>query len=538
MRRLTEIEAEVPSGTLGPTEVQIVDYGEMDIRRPDGKPIVRRSVPPQHRRSLVVAAAIALSLVAAWAFFQPRTPTTKALSSRPPVAAASASASASASVSLSPSAETPTTAVPPTVSPSESPPPVPEGGWVVKAEAGTKVGLGPVGPDGTVYGYGMAPIDEFGVSRPEWLSLPDGSHLVPQAFGPDGSAFGITLNTDGTGTIWAFGPDHLLRYMMQIPTYGSLEIVPRPDLGLDVLLGTYDAAGNAKLRVLAIDASGSLNADWPLGDKTTEASLFLVRDDGAILTAYRSAHGCAIHVFDPQGQEIGKPVTPCWDSISRAPDGRLVGESYVLSSQGAVTQTRIALLDQDGASLPGWARSIRGTASPPSFGVDGGLYFSYFALDGSKWLTALETNGETRSGFPTNVEPPDSLVEQAYPPPPAPLLGDGDVMYDFSPNGVTACDRAGQALPLSRDPVDDPVASIFYVRSPGRPGVLAVVAGRSVSLFNADGSKSREFSDPSSDFGGWLNWAVTRDGLVGLEMRSGYDGTMQMLIVFVPANLD
>ncbi len=194
------------------------------------------------------------------------------------------------------------------------------------------------------------------------------------------------------------------------------------------------------------------------------------------------------------------------------PDGRLVGESYVLSSQGAVSQTRIALLDQDGASLPGWARSIRGTASPPSFGVDGGLFFSYFALDGSKWLRrSSRTERRGRDSRRTWNRPTVSSSRRIRPRRRPAWRWRRDPR--LSPDGVTACDRRARPS-LSRDPVDDPVASIFYVRSPGRPGVLAVVAGRSVSLSTLTVARAAS-SAILHLISGVAQLAVTRDGLVG-----------------------
>ena len=536
MRKLTEIEAEVPSGTLGPTEVQILDYGEMDIRRPDGKPVVRRSIPPRHRRSLVVGGAIALSLVAAWAVFQPHSPAANALSSQRPIAVASASATVPATASWEPSA-TPTPA--PTIRPTQFPLPVPLGGWVVEAEDGSKAGLGPKSPDGTIYVFGMAPIDANGVSRPDWLRLPDGSHLLPQAFGPDGSAFGAVQNADGSGTLWAFGPDHQLRYSIQMPTFSFVNILPRPDLGVYAFAGTFNENGEFDgFRVLSIDRGGWLNADWPLGDSATHVSQFLVRDDGALLTQYEHAGRCALHVFNSLGAEIGKPITSCWDSIVPGPNGRFVGESYVRSSEGAVTQTRIAVLGQNGASLAGWPRTILGTVSLPSFGIDGGLYFSYFTPDGSRWLTVLEPNGKTRSGLPVMVEGSNGPFDSGNPAPAAPVLGDGDVTYDASTSGVTAWDRRGQRVITWHVAVEDPLVSLLFVRAPGEPGLLGVVAGRTVTLLNPDGSSSRQFSDPSPGFLGWAGWAVARNGLVGVETRTGVDGNLQMLVIFVPATVN
>jgi len=69
LRRLREIDPGLPAGAV-PVEARILDYGEYDLVRPDGRPVRRRSMSPAHQRYLVLAAASLMTAVSVWALSQ------------------------------------------------------------------------------------------------------------------------------------------------------------------------------------------------------------------------------------------------------------------------------------------------------------------------------------------------------------------------------------------------------------------------------------------------------------------------------------
>ncbi len=526
MRRLKEIEPELPVYGLAPDEIRIVDFGERDLVRPGGKKIVRRSIPSRHRRTLAVVGSGALALAAVWSFSQPRAAAPHGSPSASPLAAVS----------------TPT-ATPVSPTPTPVPLAVPDGGWAVKLytiETGRILYPGPIGPDGTVHIRGAAPIDAHGQIEPDWMRLPDGDYLVPEAFGPDGSAYGVSTAMDGTAALWAFTRNHQPRFHYPLASSDHALLVPGPASSVFIVVPVYPPAGGSPIyRVTWIGDRGATTAEWQLGNEpfNGQAPVFIVRDDGTILTSYTTHKVCAIHVLDVSGHEMATDRPPCWDQLTQAADGTLVGQSCEAAGADACGRTRLAILDHDGAAKPGWPRSIAGAASPPSFGADGALHMSSIEPNGNKLLTVLEPDGRTRPGWPVPLDPtpavPGTPVDMM--PPGWPLIGDYDVTYVQSSTRILAYDASG--LPLPGWPVDlgtPPSYLLVYTHAPDGLGLVGVAAGNAMLLLDETGLARRVYVDGSPDFQGWLEWRAAPDGLVGVSYHSDPAGDY-VVVAFLPA---
>jgi hypothetical protein len=548
MRRLREIEPEPPVDGLAPDEIRIVDFGERDLVRPGGKKIVRRSIPSRHRRTLAVIGSGALALAAVWSFSQPRAAATHGSPSASPLAAVSTPTVPPTSPTTMPSDPV----APPVATdfPTRTPVPlaVPDGGWAVKLftiETGPVLNLGPIGPDGTVHMRGAAPIDAHGQVQPDWMRLPDGDYLVPEAFGPDGSAYGVSTPMDGTASLWAFDASHEPRFQYSLAGPDYALVAPGPASSVFILARVYPpAGGSATYHVTWIDDHGGTTAQWQLGSEPfpppplfAQAPLFIVRDDGTILTAYTTRKVCAIHVLDLFGQEMSNDTPPCWDRLTQAADGTLVGQSCETAGADACGRTRVAVLDHEGVAKPGWPQSIAGAASPPSFGADGALHMSYIEPDGNKLLTVLEPDGRTRQGWPVPLDPtpavPGTPVDMT--PPGWPVIGDHDLAYVQSATRILAYDPSGHLLPGW--PVELgilPSYPLVYTHAPGGLGLVGVAAGNRMLLLDETGQVRREYADGSPDFQGWREWRAAPGGLVGVGYHSDPEHDY-LVVAFLPA---
>jgi hypothetical protein len=311
------------------------------------------------------------------------------------------------------------------------------------------VALGPVGPDGTLYVTGAAPIDGHGSGRLDWLRLPDGTYLSPELFGSDGSAYGYSFDVDGYATIWAFGPDGRERYAYStnggvVPAFG----VARS--GLLYLLTPSPWANPAPAgvyRVVVLGLDGSPRDAWPVGEAW--ASTFLLRPDGSVLVGQSDIRGCGLHAYSPEGADLTADAGPCWDRMAAGPDGTVVGWTYEVGGGAATTTTTIAVLGADGSPDPGWPKVISGIASPPTFGEGGSLYVVVTRGAGSPAVVARLDASPTRSWtLPLGGEPligPSSATSGGGIPEP-PVVGGGRV-FVAEGSDVAAFDVAGIAAP-------------------------------------------------------------------------------------------
>jgi hypothetical protein len=409
--------------------------------------------------------------------------------------------------------------------------------------SGGPTALGSIGPDGMSYVGVAPPLDRDGIQRPGSFQLPDGKYLVPQAFGPDGSAYGVVQGDDGAAELWAFGWDGLPRYSYQLPNPQVGLLVPGPDSTLLVLVSDVSASdGLTSDRLIALDAQGTPQADSLLGGPIViggRGLAFVLRDDGSILTSLTDRTGlCATHVLSPIGLDIAPVEASCWQNFTRSRTGLVAGWSCG-EYRGDCAQSTIAVLDDQGKPAPGWPRVVPGPITGPTFGPDGSLYFYLTSpADGSSSLTRLGLDGETAPGWPVPLSSTANPVVGLPSNPadaPAPVIGDGGVVYAVSSSAIAAFSPTGERL--SGWPVELGVTTVqrlSYTHTASGTGVLFVVLDNRILAIDPMGRTIGLLVDDAYDRVGWLDVEAVDRGVIVLDYHAG-NNAAYALVTYLPA---
>jgi hypothetical protein len=531
MRRLREIDPEPPSDMSG-RHVEIVDFGEMDLRRPDGKPVVRRPISRQERRVAVTVLAISLLGTSLWAWSQPRASATP--SSPSPVAAGEPGDTSTATPPPSPGGPTvPASSVVPIAVPTPSttePSPV-AGGWRVRMDVPMGSGTPSVvaGPDGTLYVSGAVPIDRDGNPRTGWLQTPDGEYVQPVLFSPSGQIYGVARSS-GAAVVWGFRPTGEVMYSFSLPSATWITMALAPG-GIDVVVPSdIDVAPGGVMpdHVLVIDDNGTLVAHWSLdgtvvpGDSEPTQPQFFVRYDGTIVASVQSERGCATHYLDPSGEELGPARLPCWDDLSRAPDGPILARSCDRDesglnaySVGLCLETTVAILDDTGRPAKGWPQRVAGELSPPAFDGGGRVYFGVNDLDaGTTGITALDFDGTIPGGWPVTMDASSGVLD------PRPPIVVPDRLFAWSGSSLYSIGLDGSSLAGS--PTDIPEYTGWpAVFATGGPGALFFNTADGVEAIFLDGSVAGIYKEDAANTVQWLDCVPVQGGAIALSYHAG-----------------
>jgi hypothetical protein len=441
------------------------------------------------------------------------------------VACGSESASTSPYGALQPSAS-------PTAAPTEIPTlgtaslPLNPTGWPISVRADV-MGQIVVGPDGTIYTSGLVPADKAGMGRVGWLVLPDGSYLVPGAFGPDGSAFG-----ELDGMLWAFGPDGKARPGWPVDV-GASGWALSP--GGSVYLMQWPTEGSTSVTIL--DDNATAVSTWSVPKVLDYSCDYLIQQDGTFWLTYPVPDeswwpACEIHAFGTDGRELSKGVSgERWTGMDTGPSGAVVAWYYEFAegSQDRPARTRVAVLGLDGRPVAGWPVTLEGSASPPAFGPDGALYFTL--MGGSEnTVVALDAAGKSVPGWPVRLtaEPLTVAAADAEPlRPQPPVVGDG-VVYVAGLSRVEAFDAAGKVpqgwpytLPAAWDDsrctttAESPVWNTGPIHSTGGsgPGRLYLGLEDRIVALTPDGADATGWPyRAGSDFVCWRQFDQAPDG--------------------------
>jgi hypothetical protein len=315
-------------------------------------------------------------------------------------------------------------------------------GWPITIPSGD-VGDVVVGPDGTVYAAGMVPADRLGHGRVGWLALPDGTYVVPSAFGSDGSFYG-----EADGELWAFGSDGQPRSGWPIDVAASSWAVSP---SASVYLMEWPTEGSTRVSIL--DQHAKPVSQWSIPKVLDYSCDYLIKADGTFWLTYPVDDpswwgACEIHAYSPAGKELASSPDH-WSGFADGPGGVVVAWYYHFAAQSMdrPDQTRVAVLGLDGKPKPGWPITLDGSASPPAFGPDGSIYFSLLA-DGGNRIAAFDEAGRARPGWPVTLTgAPLTLAAPGTEPdrPQSPIVGDG-VVYLASQTDVEAFDSGGKTL--------------------------------------------------------------------------------------------
>jgi hypothetical protein len=541
MRRLREIDPEPPSGTSG-GHVEIVDFGEIDLKRRDGKPIVRRSLSSQERRVAVAVLAICLLGSASWAWAQPRA---SAVSSSPtPIVAAqtsgqaTASAPASASGLSGPATPVAPETVPATPAATRQPLASVAGGWTVRDDVPMGSGQPDVmtGPDGTVYVSGAAPIDRSGNVRTGWLQTPDGEYAKPILFGPDGQIYGVTKGMD-MAIVWGFRPGGGILYSFNLPSTVYVQMALAPG-GIDIVVpGDVVPDSGFPDHLFVIDDTGALQTHWAL-DGSVSSGLsgpqFFVRPDGTIVVSVLDDKGlCSTHYLDQWGGELGPARVPCWDNLAQAPDGSILAQScdgFVAGlnayDMGPCLETTVAILDDMGRPESGWPHKVAGDLGEPVFDADSFVCFTGVDPDGGgTFVTMLRRDGVPLPGWPAALGP-------AYAS--APVLGDGRLFVAVD-SSVEAFAPDGTRLtgwPILMDGyIGGPVV---YVSGSGGGALFFGTSDGAVAV-GLDGQVLGTYVDESTDIVAWLGCVPVAGGVLAFSYHAG-NNQAYVIAAFLPAS--
>ena len=525
MRQLREVEPELPAEGGGHGRAAIVDYGERDMVRPGGKPVRRRSLGPSARRYLVLATACVLTGSAVWAWSQPR-PTAAATSSRGAAAGAVAKASP-ASSALSSAGSTAASASAAAATLSAAPTAFVQGGWLRRVDVplGGSPEIGPVGPDGTVYIAGVAPIGRDGVDRPP-LRLNANTSVTPAVFGDDGTAYGV-IPGEETATIWAIAPDGTPRWTFELRVQERVELFAS-QAGLFALYPTTSPSDySGTYSVLHLDAEGSASSIWQ-----TPGSLhlggdgqFIVRPSGSVVVTADDSEGCTTNVMSPDGQRLA--TSPCWMNLIQTDDGALVGWSCKAGADGACATTTIALLDGLAQPLPGWPRTFLGAVSRPTV-TPLGLFATRVGGGTMPELVGIGPDGHNLSGWPSYLDvsplmghPDECACEVPLPP----LYGNGS-LYVESASEIEAYHDIGGRIADWPQPLPSPPWDALFSGNSETGVVFAALADRVQAVGpRLSGDAGATFVDTSEDFAGWLAWRkIPGGGVVAVSYHAGNDG--------------
>jgi hypothetical protein len=534
MRRLREIDPEPPFGRSG-GHVEIVDFGETDLARPNGKSVVRRrSLSFQERRLLAGGLAVALLGASLWAWSQPHA--SAASTSPAPIAAVQTSATDTATPLPSASQATPAL-----LAPTDRLPFV-KGGWVRRVDLAMGSGMpsATTDPFGTLYVSGAAPLTLSGTERAGWLQTPAGDYVQPMLFSPSGQIYGLRTFPDGSAEVWGFRPDGSALYELGLSSGVPVKMALAPG-GIDILV----SGGNGwdwgmPDRVLAVDDRGRKVADWDVGGSVVaggSGSQFFVRSDGTIVVGIQRQDGCATRFLDQTGSDIA-PSSSCWDDLTQAPDGSILARRCDRFTEGRgaayatyCAETTLAILDEGGRPAAGWPRRISGDPAAPAFDGGGRAYFVVNDMDaGESAITAFDPDGTTPLGWPTRLgsidlildwEPPIVATDRV-------LAWSGSSLYAFGLDGSM----------LAGSPFD--VTGTFEwpgVYAPGfaGPGAIYLNSGAGVRAVFLDGRVAGTYTDGAADLIAWLGCLPVDGGAIALSYHAG-NNRAYVLAAFLPAD--
>jgi hypothetical protein len=297
-----------------------------------------------------------------------------------------------------------------------------------------------VGPDGTLYMEGEVPIDRTGNARTGWLQLSDGTYGLPKFFGSDGSAYG----GGPEGVAWSFSSDGKLRYNVPIDSEYEPQIELGPSGRLYLISYPPDSPDT---KVTVLDSGGKVVVGWTIAGSTGNA---VVRPDGSLLIEIVPDESCTLHAFDSAGHDQSATPGPCWEEMRLGPGGIVVGESYVRTDVGEVTEltgTRVAVLGADGRPAAGWPQEMGEIASPPAFGSDGTIYLTRTQGSGkSPQLVAFDAAGQVKTGFPVELAGSMLTGDLEAVIPVAPVPAAGGIVFVAGSLSVSAYASTGSAV--------------------------------------------------------------------------------------------
>jgi hypothetical protein len=385
-------------------------------------------------------------------------------------------------------------------------------GWPIELEDnGIYVSNTELSPDGTLFVDGFPGFDRLGHARSGWLAA-DGSHVVPEVFGSDGTSYGIAYsddqnNLDAPDHLYAFDSSGKVRAGWPVEIEGGATIDAGPS-GI-VYVFENDYAGLTTVTVYSPQAKKV--AGWSFADEGGDCGE-IIRPDGTLYFEYGpsgAGSDCAIRVFGPTGALLSPAPVRGWNGIEQAPDGSIVAWGYDLQPYAAntIAQTRVALIGTDGLPAAGWPVTIEGGASKPSFGADGTMYMTVLGLGTEpSRIVAIDPTGAPRAGWPVALPTGYGPMLDDENDPLPPVIGDNGTVYaaavDRNLMGyVTAFDSTGATvpgwpyqLPQAFGPFDDgsqappPNPGPVFVRGASGAGLLYVVLDDRVVALQADGT--------------------------------------------------
>jgi hypothetical protein len=431
------------------------------------------------------------------------------------------------------------------------------GGWPIQLEISTvrdATPLSVVGPDGTWFVEGYPAFDKVGHARSGWTT-PDGIHVVPDAFGADGTAYALVQpdefdsDVDQVDLVYAFDSVGRIRsgWPAKVDVADDWQLVPGPGGKLWVLQSTVGTS----VSVTILGPQGQKLASWSFAAPGSDCGQVLTAD-GTLYYGYGpafEADDCAIRVFNATGTLLSKAPTRDWNGLELAPDGSVVAWGYDLQPYASrtVAQTRIAVIGTDGQAAAGWPITITGGASRPAFGADGTMYVTVLGMGTSpSTLLALDPSGAAKPGWPIQLPAGfGPMMDDAGDPLP-PVPGDNGVVYapavDRQDMGfVEAFDASGALLPgwpyklpqafatfaTDADGFGDLNPGPMFVRAPSGSGLLYLVLDDRIVALDADGQPasgwpyvlSGQYADSQ-----WVLCLPAPDGgLIAVATTSGTD---------------
>ena len=433
-----------------------------------------------------------------------------------------------------------------TVPPLESFGPVPTDGQV--ALDGWPVTFDPqydqsvsVGPDGTVYLGHLAGLDATGHPRAGWLTLADGTHARPCAFGSDGTIYGDTIKDNGTHNIWIFGSDDKLRFSSAVEVLDYSQVVPGPGGSVYFVIPSPGDPAGSTIQIVAPNGSGAtivtpgmVNDAAVGGDGTIYLTILTIVNEPQVFVGY------SLRILSPNGEQVAKDSEPVWWGMALAPDGTLYAWGYdrASSDDPVADQSRIAAFDSDGRLKPGWPITFRGGISAPRFGPDGTVYL----ISDYSSVVALGPDGRSRAGWPVSL-PAGETVMSGTDGPAAPAMAQAPIVDDTGRVYVTTTDlhdqgmvvafdasgaaSPGWALPLDASPVSfvvapDSSAGSVFVRLPSGQGRIYIALADKIEAVDENGNPvpGWPLSSPGVNFAVWQGMWATQDGGLIVEVAT------------------
>ena len=402
-----------------------------------------------------------------------------------------------------------------------------------------------VGPDGTVYLGHLAGLDAAGHPRAGWLTLADGTHARPCAFGSDGTIYGDTIKDNGSHNIWIFGSDGKLRFSSAVEVLDYSQVVPGPGGSVYFVIPSPGDPAGSTIQIVAPNGSGATIVTPGMvhdaavgGDGTIYLAILTIVNESQAFVGY------SLRILSPNGEQVAKDSEPVWWGMSLAPDGTLYAWGYDRASADdpIADQSRIAAFDSDGRPKPGWPVTFPGAISAPRFGPDGTVYL----ISGST-VVALGPDGRSRAGWPVSL-PAGETVMSGTDGPAAPAMAQAPIVDDTGRVYVTTTDlhdqgmvvafdasgaaSPGWALPLDASPVSfvvapDSSAGSVFVRLPSGQGRIYIALADKVEAVDERGRPvpGWPLSSPGLNFLDWQGmWATPDGGLIVEVLAAPSDG--------------